>query len=76
MLIRYGCDRADAQRCEVFLEAAPEALRLYQKLGFRTAAEMHTLIKTDCFPEGDMYTESFMIRAPYEEREASGVASH
>lgn len=76
MLIRYGCDRADAQRCEAFLEAAPEALRLYQKLGFRTAAEMHTPIKTDQFPEGETYTETFMIRAPCEEREASGVPSH
>lgn len=64
MLIAYGCERADAQGCEAFLEASPEAIRLYHKLGFQTAAEMHTLIEHELFPQGDMYTETFMIRKP------------
>ena len=63
-LIMYGCERADEQGFEAFLEAAPDALSLYQKFGFRTAAAMQTLIKIEQFPEGDMYTETFMIREP------------
>jgi hypothetical protein len=66
MLIKHGCERADEQKCQAFLEAAPDALLLYQKLGFQTAAEMHTLIKTDRVPEGEVYTETFMIREPRE----------
>ena len=64
MLLQYGCERADEQGFEAFLEAAPDALSLYQKFGFRTAAAMHTLIKCEQFPEGDVYTETFMIREP------------
>lgn len=64
MLIAYGCERADAQGYEAFLEASPEALRLYHKFGFSTAAEMHTLIEHELFPKGNMYTETFMIRKP------------
>jgi ribosomal protein S18 acetylase RimI-like enzyme len=63
-LLQYGCERANEQGVQAFLEASPDALPLYQKFGFRIAAEMHTLIKTEKFPEGEMYTETFMIREP------------
>jgi hypothetical protein len=59
-------EHADKQNCQAFLEAAPDALPLYQKFGFQTAAEMHTLIKTDRVPEGEVYTVTFMIREPRE----------
>ena len=65
-LLQYGCERADKQGVEVFLESAPDALPLYQKFGFRTAASMHTLIKFEQSPEGEIYTETFMIREPRE----------
>jgi hypothetical protein len=64
MLLKYGCDRADEQGVEAFLEAAPDALPLYQKFGFRTAASMHTLVKHEQSPEGENYTETFMMRDP------------
>lgn len=64
LLLRYGCERADEQDCESFLEAAPEALRLYNKFGFETAAQMETLIKSEHFPQGELYTEAFMVRPP------------
>lgn len=64
MLLQYGCERADDQGCETFLEAAPEALRLYQKFGFETAAQMDTLIKSERCPQGETYTEAFMVRSP------------
>lgn len=64
MLLQYGCERADEQGCEAFLEAAPEALRLYQKFGFETAAQMDTLIKSECCTQGETYTEAFMVRSP------------
>ena len=63
-LLQYGCERADEQGVEAFLEAAPDALPLYQKFGFRTAASMHTTIKFEQSPEGEIYTETFMIREP------------
>jgi ribosomal protein S18 acetylase RimI-like enzyme len=63
-LLQYGCERADEQGVEAFLEAAPDALSLYQKFGFRTAAAMDTLIKYEQSPEGEIYTETFMIREP------------
>lgn len=66
-LIKHGCERADEQGVQAFLEAAPDALPLYLRLGFHTAASMHTLIKCEQFPEGDMYTETFMIREPRSE---------
>jgi hypothetical protein len=64
MLLKYGCDRADEQGCETFLEAAPDALRLYQKFGFETKAQMNTLVKGEGFPQGEIYTETFMVRQP------------
>ena len=64
MLLQYGCDRADEQGCEAFLEAAPEALRLYHKFGFETAAQMKTWIQHERFPQGEVYTETFMARQP------------
>jgi GNAT superfamily N-acetyltransferase len=65
MLLQYGCDRADEQGYEAFLEAAPEALRLYHKFGFETAAQMDTLIKGERFPQGEVYTKTFMVRQPH-----------
>jgi len=65
MLLQYGCDQADEQGYEAFLEAAPEALRLYLKFGFETAAEMNTSIKSERFPQGEVYTETFMVRQPH-----------
>lgn len=64
MLLKYGCDRADEQGCEAFLEAAPDALRLYRKFGFETKAQMNTLVKGEGFLQGEIYTETFMVRQP------------
>ena len=65
MLLQYGCDLADEQGYEAFLEAAPGALRLYHKFGFETAAQMETWIQHERFPQGEVYTETFMVRQPH-----------
>jgi GNAT superfamily N-acetyltransferase len=50
MLIKYAFERADKERCQAFLEAAPDALPLYHKFGCHRAAEMRTSIKTGDHP--------------------------
>jgi hypothetical protein len=67
MLIQHGCKQADEQGSQVFLEAAPEALRLYLRFSFRGVAETHTWIENGHFPQGELYTETFMIRQPQTE---------
>jgi ribosomal protein S18 acetylase RimI-like enzyme len=64
MLIQHGCEQAGEQGFQVFLEAAPEALRLYLRFSFRGSAETHTWIQNGQFSQGEIYTETFMIRQP------------
>jgi hypothetical protein len=67
MLIQYGCDRADGQGSQAFLQAAPGALRLYLRFSFCGVAETHTWIENGRLPRGELYTETFMIRQPHTE---------
>jgi hypothetical protein len=60
MLIQYGCDRADEQGSQAFLQAAP----VYLRFSFCGVAETHTWIENGQLPRGEFYTETFMIRQP------------
>ncbi|KXJ89995.1 acyl-CoA N-acyltransferase [Microdochium bolleyi] len=35
LLLRHGCERADGDGVEAYLEASPEAVRMYERFGFR-----------------------------------------
>ena len=44
-MMRWGLDRADEQKVEAYLEASPNAVRLYEELGFREAGRPGGLIR-------------------------------
>ena len=55
-LIRWGINKADEAGLEVYLEASPPAVPVYEHYGFTTV---------DTFTPSDFnYTESFMVRRP------------
>ena len=60
--MRWGLDRADEQRTEAYLEASPEAVPLYQKLGFVEASHIDTVIENERVPR-QVYRNLYMIRA-------------
>ena len=62
-LLRWGAERADAQRVEAYLEASPEAVPLYKKFGFSEADKIDTFIKNERV-DGVWYQNLFMIRQP------------
>lgn len=71
-LMRWGLRQADEQKVEAFLEASPDAVPLYERLGFKEADRTDTFIENERVP-GTWYRNLFMIRAPaqrpaYEDR--------
>ena len=48
---------------ESYLEASPDAVRLYEKVGFVEAQRSDTLIEREGVP-GELYRNLFMIRPP------------
>lgn len=62
--MRYGLEQADEGGWEAYLEASPDAVRLYTKHGFEEAEVLDTLIRTDDKPDGVVYRNVFMIRKP------------
>lgn len=60
-LIRWGTKQADEQNVEAYLEASPEAVPLYEKLGFREAGRTDTFIENERV-KGEWYRNLFMIR--------------
>lgn len=60
-LIKWGLDRADAEGVEAYLEASPQALRLYEKLGFREAGRLDTWIENERV-KGQWYRNVYMLR--------------
>jgi ribosomal protein S18 acetylase RimI-like enzyme len=62
-LMRWGLEQADAQGAEAYLEASPEAVPLYRKLGFEEADKIDTFIKNERV-DGVWYRNLFMIRQP------------
>lgn len=61
LMMKWGLDQADAQGVEAYLEASPEGVPLYEKLGFREAARTDTFIDNER-GKGTWYRNLFMIR--------------
>ncbi|KAK1811872.1 hypothetical protein LTR12_013770 [Friedmanniomyces endolithicus] len=61
-LMRWGLERADQEGVEAYLEASPDAVRLYEHFGFREAARTDTWIENERVKPGVMYRNLFMIR--------------
>lgn len=62
-MIRWATEQADAEGVEAFLEASPDAVKLYEKHGFREAARTDTWIENERV-KGTWYRNLFMIRVP------------
>ena len=69
-MMRWGLDRADIHGTEAYLEASPEAVPLYEKLGFREAGRTDTFIENERV-KGLWYRNLFMIRPAKDRTEAS-----
>ncbi|GAB1739527.1 hypothetical protein NU219Hw_g4479t1 [Hortaea werneckii] len=63
MMINWGLERADQDNVEAYLEASPEAVSLYEKLGFENVASTDTWIQNERV-KGEWYRNLFMIRPP------------
>lgn len=60
-MLRWGLKQADEQNAEAYLEASPEAVPLYEKLGFREVGRIDTLIDNERV-KATWYRNLFMIR--------------
>jgi hypothetical protein len=60
-MLAYGCDKADEQGFEAYLEASPEAVQLYEKFGFRDVESLDTWIENERV-KGCWYRNLFMVR--------------
>ncbi|KAK6435354.1 hypothetical protein LTR95_008455 [Oleoguttula sp. CCFEE 5521] len=60
-ILRWGTERADADDVEAYLEAAPDAVRLYEKFGFREAGRTDTFIENERV-NGEWYRNLYMLR--------------
>jgi len=61
-LMRWGLDRTDQESLEAYLEASPDAVRLYERFGFREAGKTDTWIENERVKPGTLYRNLFMIR--------------
>ena len=64
-MIRWALDQADEQGVEAYLEASPDAIPLYERLGFREAGRKDTFIDNERVSK-TLYRNLFMIRAAKE----------
>ena len=62
-LMQWGLNQADEQGVEAYLEASPDAVPLYERLGFREAGRTDTFIKNERV-SGVLYRNLFMLRLP------------
>lgn len=62
LLLRYGCERADNDSVEAYLDASPESVHLYEKIGFEEAGRLDTLIPREGSEEGVWYRNLYMIK--------------
>lgn len=57
MMLQWGCDRADEEGVECYVDSSPQALKLYQKFGWVKKAEREMPLVGDF-----RYTEHFLVR--------------
>ncbi|KAK4953838.1 hypothetical protein LTR10_008442 [Elasticomyces elasticus] len=67
-LMRWGLARADQDGVESYLEASPDAVRLYEHLGFHEAGRTDTWIDNERVKPRTLYRNLFMIRPAKEQR--------
>ena len=61
-LMRWGLRQADQQHVEAYLEASPDAVALYERLGFRETDRTDTFISNERV-DGVWYRNLYMIRS-------------
>lgn len=63
-MIRWGLEHADAAGMEAYLEGAPDAVKLYERFGFREVGRTETWIEGDqeSVRAGVLYANLFMLR--------------
>ena len=61
-LMRWGLKQADEHRVEAYLEASPDAVPLYERLGFKEVAHAAYFIENERV-KGSWYRNLFMIRS-------------
>jgi len=61
LMLAYGCDKADEQGLESYLEASPEAVSLYEKYAFKEVDRLDTWIENERV-KGSWYRNLFMVR--------------
>jgi hypothetical protein len=57
MLLQWGCDQADREGLECYVDASPDGLPLYERFGWEKKGEQD-------MPGGFGYTEVFLVRPP------------
>ena len=62
-MMLWALKQADEQKVEAYLEASPDAVPLYEKLGFREASRTNTFIDNQRV-KSTWYRNVFMIRRP------------
>lgn len=67
-MLRWGNERADVDGVEAYLEASPDAVKLYQKHGFQEAGRTETWIENERVA-GMWYRNLYMIRPGSKGRE-------
>ena len=68
-MIRWGTEKADVEGWEAFLEASPDAVRVYERHAFREAGRTDTWIENERV-SGTWYRNLLMIRPPQAEGKA------
>lgn len=59
--MQWGLRQADEEGAEAYLEASPDAVPLYERLGFREAGRTDTFIENERV-KGVWYRNLFMLR--------------
>lgn len=62
-ILRWGTEKADQQGVEAYLDASPDAVKLYERHGFREVGKLDTWIENDRVV-GEWYRNLFMVREP------------
>jgi ribosomal protein S18 acetylase RimI-like enzyme len=62
LMLRWGTGKADQEHLEAYLEASPEAVRLYERFGFREADRTDTFIENERVKPGVWYRNLYMLR--------------
>lgn len=62
-MLQFATRKADQQGDVAYLEAAPDAIALYEKFGFQEVDYVETFVDNERV-KGTWYRNSFMIRQP------------